>query len=191
MKKINLSSKAKKNIIITGSALICVAVAAIALHMGGGVAAAAEPQSIGSSSPSTSTVISVAPIIGVNSETDSQTPTFVPSSGASQSTQLTKIEKPTSAPPKPVIQGDASTASNGTKTQPTNSALTNKNNKPSYTSKPTVPATSQSKPANNTPSGGKPGQVYDPVFGWQYPTGGEGTTVNGDWGGGSQVGIMN
>ena len=89
----------------------------------------------------------------MNSSVASEVPTFVPSSGASQSVQLTKIEKPTSTPPKSVVQGDASTASNGTKTQPTNSALTDKNNKPSYTSKPTVPATSQptknpSKPAS-------------------------------------------
>ena len=194
MKKINLSSKAKRSIIITGSALVCVAVAAIALHMGG-VTAAAEPQSIASSSLSTSAVVSVAPITG-DSEIESQaSSTFTPSSGASKSTELTKIEKPTSAPPAPIVKGDASTTSNGKVTPPTNPALTDKSKKPSYSSKPTAtsqPTKSPSKPANNTPSGGKPGQVYDPVFGWQYPTGGEGTTVGnpGDELTGNKVGIM-
>ena len=182
MKKINLSSKAKKGIIITGSALICVAVAAIALRMGGGVTAADEPQSTAASSPSTSTVISVAPIIDVNSETDSQTPTFVPSSGASQSTQLTKIEKPTSTPPKPSV-------ASGTN-------ITNKSSKPSY-SKPTA-SKSTTKPSTTKPKMGDKRvyngqkQIYDDGFGWVEDGGGggKGTTVEGDWGGGSQVGIM-
>jgi len=188
MKKINLSSKAKKSIIITGSAMVCVAIAAIALHMGGGVAAAAEPQSIASSSLSTSAVVSVAPITG-DSEIESQaSSTFTPSSGASKSTELTKIEKPTSAPPAPIVKGDASTTSNGKVTPPTNPALTDKSKKPSYSSKPT--ATSPSKSANNTPTGGKPGQVYDPVFGWQYPTGGKGTTASDMYEDGVKVGIM-
>jgi hypothetical protein len=192
MKKINLSSKAKKSIIITGSALVCVAVAAIALNMGGGVTAATEPQSTASSSSSTSAVISVSPIVPQASEAEGQVEsTFTPSSGSSKATELTKIEKPTSAPPAPVVEGDASTASDGKVTPPTNPALTDKSKKPSYTKKPTAKSKSTtSTPSNSKASGGKPGQVYDPVFGWQYPTGGKGTTVEGDWGGGSQVGIM-
>jgi len=80
---------------------------------------------------------------------------------------------------------------NGTKTQPTNSALTNKNTKPSYTSNPTAPTSKpSSKPSSSTPSGGKPGQIYVPGFGWQYPTGGKGTTVAGDGDINKQVGIM-
>ena len=177
MKKINLSSKAKKGIIITGSALVCVAVAAIALHMGGGVTAAAEPQSIASSSPSTSTVVSVAPITGDDSEIESQVEsTFTPSSGSSKATELTKIEKPTSAPPTPSV-------ASGTN-------LTDKNKKPSYSSKSTT-----KKPSSGTPKMGdtKNGKTYISGFGWVEGTGkggGKETTVEGDWGGGSQVGIM-
>mgnify|MGYP001271639152 CR=1 FL=1 len=193
MKKINITPKAKKSLIITGAAVICIGISAFALSAYAG-APAAEPQSAAASSASpTSLTISIAPIEDT-SEIGSQAPTFVPSSGASQSAQLTKIQKPTSTPPKPVVEGDASTASNGTKTQPTNSALTNKNTKPSYTSKPTAPTTKpSSKPSSSSkPSGGKPGQVYDPVFGWTNPTGGEGTTVGkpGDELTGDKVGIM-
>jgi len=191
MKKVNITPKAKKSLIITGAAVICIGITAFALSTYAG-AQAADPQSEASSSASpTSLTISIAPIEDT-SETGSQTPTFVPSSGASQSAQLTTISKPTSAPPKPVVEGDASTTSNGTKTQPTNSALTNKNKKPSYTSKPTAPATKpSSKPSSSSkPSGGKPGQIYVPGFGWQYPTGGKGTVVSGMHEGGSQVGIM-
>jgi len=192
MKKINLSSKAKKSIIITGSALFCVAVAAIALTLSTGGVSATEPSSIAASrSSSTSLVVSIAPIIGDNSENDSQTPVFVPSSGASQSTQLTKIEKPTSAPPAPVVEGNTSTASNDKVTPPTNPALTDKSKKPSYTSKPT--ATSKPATSNNTKNGTvKDGKTYVDGFGWVDGTGagGQGTTVEGDWGGGSQVGIM-
>ena len=185
MKKVNITPKAKKSLIITGAAVICIGITAFALSTYAG-AQAADPQSEASSSVSpTSLTISIAPIEDT-SENGSHAPTFVPSSGASQSAQLTTISKPTSAPPKPVVEGDASTASNGTKTQPANSALTNKNTKPSYTSKPTV----SKKPSSSTPSGGKPGQKYVPGFGWQYPGSGEGTVVSGDWGGGSQVGIM-
>ncbi len=193
MKKINLSSKAKKSIIITGSALFCVAVAAIALTLSTGGVSTTEPSSIAASrSSSTSLVVSIAPIIGDNSETDSQTPVFVPSSGTSQSTQLTKIEKPTSTPPAPVVEGDASTASNGKVTPPTNPALTDKNKKPSYTSKPTAKsseATTKKSDGTTTKKSNSAGD-NDPVFGNTQTPHGQMTTVEGDWGGGSQVGIM-
>jgi len=177
MKKINLSLKAKKSIIITGSALVCVAVAAIALHMDGGVTAAAQTQSAAaSSSPSTSAVVSVPPI-EQQSETESGTGSaFVPSSGASQSAELTTISKPTSAPPTP-------SAASGTN-------LTDKTKKPTYTSKPTAKSKT---PASNKPKAGdiKDGKMYDPEFGWVTIGGtNKQTTVEGDWGGGSQVGIM-
>lgn len=139
--------------------------------------------------------ISVAPIIPSSDASNSTTtdtepskisPAFDPTKESSRSEPLTTSSKPTSTPPKPVIEGDSVDGS-----QPTNPALTDKNHKPSYTSKPTVTSESDSsKSTDSTPSGGKPGQVYDPVFGWHYPTGGTGTTVEGDWGEGPQVGIM-
>jgi hypothetical protein len=179
MKKINLSSKAKKSLIITGSALICVGAIAAALSMSGGVAAA-EPQSaVASSSPSTS-IISVAPII-VEDESQASS-TFVPSSGASQSTELTIISKPTSAPPAPSV-------ASGTN-------ITNKSSKPSYSSKPAAKSSSKAttKKTSSTPRAGdiKDGKMYDPEFGWVTIGGtNKETTVSGNWGGGSQIGIMN
>lgn len=181
MEKINLSTKAKKSLIAVGSGLICVGAVALIVTFSTG-AKAPDPVVAASSSMVTSINVEVGDI-QANSDNNSQDTAFVPSSGVSQTTQLTKIEKPTSTPPKPAIQGDASTASNGTKTQPTNSALTNKNQKPSYTSKPTT-SQSSSKPSNNNQ-----GQA-DPVFGNKWGTGGQMTQVGGDWGGGSQIGIM-
>jgi cytoskeletal protein RodZ len=139
--------------------------------------------------------ISVAPIIPSSDASNSTTndtepskisPAFDPTKESSRSEPLTTSSKTTSTPPKPVIVGDSENGS-----QPTNPALTEKNHKPTYTSKPTVTSESNSsKSTNSAPSGGKPGQVYDLVFGWHYPTGGTGTTVEGDWGEGPQVGIM-
>jgi|GEM_PF-1376190 len=185
MKKINLSPRAKKILIATGSALVCVCAVALIVTMNSGAAPAAVQPELASST-TTSVDVSVGDIDVVSAVGgQSDAGAFVPSSGASQSAQLTTISKPSSAPPKPVVEGDASTASNGTKTQPTNSALTNKSTKPSYTSKPTA----SKKPSSSTPSGGKPGQKYVPGFGWQYPGSGEGTVVSMHEGG-SQVGIM-
>ena len=178
MKNINLSSKAKKSIIITGSALICVGAIAAALSMSGGVAAT-QPQSATSNSPSTSVVVSVAPIVVEdNSQTSS---TFVPSNGASRSTELTIISKPTSAPPTPSV-------ASGTN-------ITNKSSKPSHSSKPTAKSSSKAatkKTSSATSKKSTNAGDNDPVFGnkGSYSTHGEMTTVSGDWGGGSQVGIM-
>jgi cytoskeletal protein RodZ len=101
--------------------------------------------------------------------------TFTPSSGVEVSEPLTDIQKPSSTPPKP--------------TPPSSSALTNKDQKPTYSSQPTV---TSSDSASETPSGGKPGQIYVPGFGWQYPTGGSCTTVGNpnDELTGNKVGIM-
>jgi len=176
MGKINLSSKAKKSIIITGSALVCVAVAAIALHMGGGVTAAAQPQSsAASSSPSTSAVVSVPPI-EQQSETESGTSSaFVPSSGASQSTELTAISKPTSTPPTPSVASGTS--------------ITNKNSKPTYSSKTTSSKSTTKKITSKAPSG----KSYMPGFGYVDGTGGGKMTTVGKQGDqltGNKVGKM-
>jgi hypothetical protein len=190
MKKLNITPKAKK--VILFSAIAVVGIGAVTLISTVKATSATEPASTSSAGlvlDNTSSELSIPPI-QPSSSAASKAPVFVPSSGASQSAQLTTISKPTSAPPKPVVEGDASTASNGKMTPPTNSALTDKNHKPSYTSKPTAPTKPSSKPSSSTPSGGKPGQIYVPGFGWQYPTGGKGTVVSGMHEGGSQVGIM-
>ena len=89
----------------------------------------------------------------INSEAETGTGSaFVPSSGATASKPLTVESKPSSKPPKP--------------TPPASSALTNKAKKPTYSSKPKAPARSVS----SKPSGGKPGQIYVPGFGWQNPS---------------------
>jgi len=173
MKKINFSSKAKKSLIITGSALICVGAIAAALSMNGGVAAAEAQPAAASSSPSTSVAVSVAPII-VEDESQASS-TFVPSSGASQSTELTIISKPTSAPPTPSV-------ASGTN-------ITNKSSKPSYSSKPA--AKSNSKAATKKTSSAPKGKSYMPGFGFVDGTGGgKGTTVDGDGDINKQVGTM-
>ena len=206
MKKINLSPRAKKTLIATGSALVCVgAVALIVTFSSGAAPAAVQPEPASSAATSVDMVvgdISAAPAVGGQSDPGA----FVPSNGASQTTELTEISKPTSAPPPPVVEGAASTASNGTVTPPTNSALTDHTKKPTYTSRPTVTASSTpSKPASSkapttsstTPKNGdvKNGKTYVDGWGWVDGTGagGQGTVVGGDidWGTGSQVGIMN
>ena len=190
MKKLNITPRAKKTLIATGSALVCVGVVALIVTFNSG--ATSTPVQPEPASSTTSVDVSVGDISAASAVGgQSDAGAFIPSSGASQATELTEISKPSSTPPKPIVERDASTASNGTKTQPTNSALTNKNTKPSYTSNPTAPTSKpSSKPSSSTPSGGKPGQIYVPGFGWQYPTGGKGTTVAGDGDINKQVGIM-
>lgn len=183
MKKLNLTSRSKKGLLAVGSGTVCVGIVALILTFSTGASpCTVEPNS------SSSTVTSVSVSVGDISENtpinqDSGGATFIPSSGASQTAALTTISKPTSTPPKPVVQGDASTASNGKKTQPTNSALTNKNQKPSYASKPTASKPSSSKPPEKS-------RDQDPVFGNTVGTGGKMIEDKGNWGGGSQVGIM-
>jgi len=175
MKKINITPKAKKVILFSTMAVLCIGVVTLVSTVNAKSAAEqVNPSSVILVVDNGSSDLSIPPIEH-SSSVASEAPTFVPSSGASQSAQLTKIEKPTSTPPKPAVS----------------SALTNKSSKPSYSSKPTASSKSTTnKASSNSPSGGKPGQKYVPGFGWQYPGSGEGTVVSGDWGGGSQVGIM-
>lgn len=168
MKKIPY--KAKKVAMFSGLALICIgALSLVLVHADAGE----EPESTSSESSAeivlgTPNEISVPPI-NAKSGTSSA---FVPSSGAKASEPLTTVSKPMSTPPKP--------------TPPASSTLTDKSKKPTYSSKPTASKSSTSK------SGGKAGEVYVPGFGWQKPTGGQGTTVGnpGDELTGNKVGIM-
>lgn len=131
-------------------------------------------------------------------------------------TELTSIApKSSSMPPAPVIDGAGKETSSGY-TKATNPALTNPDKQPSYKETPVIDngkkksssssgkssssskgsssksnssKSSSSKPANGTK---KDGMVYVDGFGWVKDEGGggQGTVVNGDWGGGDQVGIM-
>lgn len=172
MKKINLSPKAKKYMMFAGFAVVCFGALSLVLYRTN--ALADQPEAVSSESSAeivlgTPHAISVPPI---SSEATGTGSAFVPSSGASASEPLTTVSKPTSAPPKP--------------TPPASSALTDKSKKPTYSSKPTASKSSTSK------SGGKAGEVYVPGFGWQKPTGGQGTTVgnSGDQLTGNKVGTM-
>ena len=198
MKKINLSHKAKKGLIVSGTAVISIGIiTVIALTMTGGTPADTAPES---SEVSSEPIISIAPIEEDSStKTQSTAPTFNPENGESRTTELTQIEKPTSQPPAPKIEGDSS-KTNGKETPPTNPALTDKKHKPSYTKPPVAPGSKSkpstnkpTKPKENKPSGGKQGQVYVEGFGWIDDIGeGEETTVGnpGDELTGNKVGIM-
>ncbi len=188
-----LSSKAKKSLLAVGSGVICIGTVLLIVSFSTAATAPDANQTNSTDSTVTSVTIDVEEIQTASSvSTEEGNKVFDPSSGASQTTNLTKIEKAPSAPQKPVVKGDASTASNGKTAPPTNSALTDKTKKPTYTSKPTAMT---SKPSSSTPSGGKPGQKYVPGFGWITAgnTPGEVTdapNVGDGWGEGSQVGIM-
>jgi len=178
MKKINITPKAKKVILFSAMAVICIGVVTLVSTVNAKSAAEqVNPSSIDLITDDGISELSISPIEH-SSSTASEAPAFVPSSGASQSAQLTVISKPTSTPPKPAVS----------------SALTNKSSKPSYSSKPTVSSKpSTHKASSSTPKNGdiKDGKMYDPDFGWVTIGGAnKGTTVSGDWGGGSQVGIM-
>lgn len=201
MKKINLNAISKRKLIAGGSVLvgITLVITGLAFNTAAKVPESNSVESSSSVAP-TSTEVFVDDIKAIDS-TSSTEEIFTPSSGVSQSSELTQIKKPTSNPPKPVVQGDASTASNGKKTQPTNSALTNKNQKPSYASKPTAttskPSTggkTTSSPSSSTPKAGDShdGKSYVPGFGWVDGTGagGQGTVVSGMKEDGNKVGIM-
>lgn len=193
------NTKIKKIMLISGVCLICGGVVAIALNNG----TSAKVEASGTSSTSTEVssdapVVSPAPILTIgNVSSAPQTGTgsaFDPSKENSRSEPLTVVSKPTSQPPKPVIEGDSKDGK-----QPTNPALTNKTKKPTYKSKPKAqPAapkkqSTSSKAKNDTPKDGdkKDGKTYVDGWGWVEGTGGgTGTTVDGDWGEGPQVGIM-
>ncbi len=169
-----MSSRAKSSLIIAGTALISIGALIAVLNIDNN-ASAAEPASSASSSPSTSVVISVPPIQEQKFEVESGTSSaFVPSSGASQAAELTKIEKPVAAPPAPSV-------ASGTN-------MTDKNKKPTYSSS-SAPAKSSSKAPTkkSTHPGGN-----DPVFGNTQAPHGETTTVGnpGDKLSGDKVGTM-
>ena len=209
MKKINLSHKAKKSLIVSGTAVISIGIiTVIALTMTGGTPADTAPES---SEVSSEPIISIAPIEEDSStKTQSTAPVFNPEKGESRTTELTTISKPTSQSPAPKIEGDSSKTSDGKETPPTNKALTDKTHKPTYTKPPVAPGSKPkpatkpsnnkpadkkpSKPTDNTPKAGdtKNGKSYVPGFGWVDGTGagGEETVVEGDWGSGEQIGIM-
>lgn len=202
MKKITLTKKAKTISIISASAVVCVAVLTLVLTNNSAAsqanAEAASDVSMTIVSPKSVSVQSISPNSGAEG-TDSATGTWDPATQKDASSPLTTISKPSSTPSKPVVEGDSV---NGQ--QPTNSALTDKTKKPTYTTKPTASAssgstkksssssggTSSKSSGGSTSSGSHAGEVYDPVFGWTKPGSGKGTVVSGDWGGGSQIGIM-
>ena len=169
MKKTNLSHRTKNAVMLAGLAIVCVA----ALSLVYSRVDAAQPASADSSSSASEIMVEPPQSITVppiSSETDKTgtSSAFVPSSGATASKPLTVESKPSSKPPKPTF--------------PASSALTNKAKKPSYSTPPKAPSTGTSKPAytgNN-----------DPIFGNKHGTGGQGTTVSGNWGEGKQVGTM-
>lgn len=198
MKKINLNAISKRKLIAGGSVLVGVTlvITVLAFNTAAKVPESNSVESSSSVAP-TSTEVSVNDIKAIDS-TSSTEEIFTPSSGVSQSSELTKIEKP-SAPPAPVIDGNAT--SSGTKTQTTNPALTDKNHKPTYKTPPTVPSKSKSdKTSSSQPSQKKPSKPAsnntgnnDPVFGdFAGNPGGQGTTVGnpGDELTGNKVGIM-
>lgn len=132
--------------------------------------------------------------------------------GDRNTTELTSIApKSSSMPPAPVIDGAGSETSSGGYVKATNPALTDPDKQPSYKETPVIDngkkttsssssssksnssgssKPSSSKSSSSKPSGGNPGDIYVPGFGWQQPTGAEGETTSGAWGGDEQIGIM-
>lgn len=204
MKK--LSSKAKKATIITGVAVVCVGVLCFALYQNHAIADSGNLLATSSEMSTTASVnenVSVAPIISGNDTVISGTAgtgsAWAPSSGKSTSAPLTPSVSKPQAPAKPTVQGDSV---NGK--QPTNSVLTNKAQKPAYTTPPKAPTqkstggnsgsgTTTTKPSggnSSSKSGGstKGNPILDNAI--REPGGNQQKVVDGDWGGGSQVGIM-
>lgn len=209
MKKINFTPKAKKITVITGAAVLCLGVlsavllqnnahsqisAALVNSESSAATSAAVPDISPAQIRTTDTVPSSAPQTGTGSA-------FDPSKEESRSEPLTVVSKPTSQPPKPVIEGDSKDGK-----QPTNPALTDKKKTPKYKTKPKAPASSPSTKPNNSKntssksSGGSSdnenhaGKIYVDGFGWiSKPQGdGEYKTVgnSGDQLTGDKVGIM-
>ena len=174
-----MSPKTRRYLTLAVTAFVSVGAAALIIMNRVGVEAGQAAESASSTQVSSEEEVSVPPIIVASQESKSgSTSAFVPSSGASKSTELTKLEKPTSTPPKP------STAS-GTN-------FTDKTKKPSYSSKPTAKSKTAS---SNKPKAGdiKDGKMYDPDFGWVSIGGtNKQTTVGkpGDELTGNKVGIM-
>lgn len=199
MKK--LSSKAKKITMITGIAVVCIGVLSAVLYQQAN-ASANLPTAVSSASSSNLVVassgsVSVNPITENDSSIASGTAgtgsAFVPEKGKTVSAPLTKASKPTT-PSKPVIQGDSQKGQ-----QPTNKALTNKAQKPAYVTPPKAPSTQKSSGSTTTNKQSNGGSTTsnktsggsDPIFGNNYGTGGQGTTIgNGDGDINKQIGIM-
>jgi len=205
MKKINLNAISKRKLIAGGSVLVGVTlvITVLAFNTAAKVPESNSVESSSSVAP-TSTEVSVNDIKAIDS-TSSTEEIFTPSSGVSQSSELTKIEKP-SAPPAPVIDGNVT--SSGTETQTTNPILTDKSQKPKYTTPPKATVSSSTtKPSTKTNSSKKPsskstggstdggnhaGQVYVEGFGWVTKPQGDGnySTVSGDGDINKQVATM-
>ena len=170
-----MSPKTKRYLTLAVTAFVSIGAVALVIMNRVGVEARQAAEIASSTQVSSEEVVSVPPIIVASQESKSGSASaFVPSSGASAAEPLTTISKPTSAPPEP--------------TPPVSSALTDKSKKPSYSSKPTASKKTSSTPKNREVRDGK---TYDPDFGWIEGTGGgETTVVSGDWGEGSEVGIM-
>lgn len=201
MKKITLTKKAKTVAIISGCALICVAVLTLVLTNNSAAsqvsAEATSDVSMKIVSPVSVSIESISPDSNTGSANEGAS--WNPATQKDASSPLTTISKPTSTPPKPTVQGDSK---NGQ--QPTNPALTDKTKKPTYTTTPKAPSSSGStskssssgskssskSSGGSTSSGSHAGEFYVPGFGWVKATGGKGSTVSGDWGGGSQIGTF-
>jgi len=191
MKKIHLTPRAKKISVIAGATVVCLGVLSAVLFQNNASSKMnTSPASSAAITLVSSGTVSVNPITA-DSSASSDGGTFDPAKQKSASAPLTTASKPASAPPKPVVEGDSVNGS-----QPTNPALTDKSKKPTYTTKPKAPTSSTSTKTSSKSSGGSKdggshaGEFYDPVFGWTKSTGGQGTTVTGDWGGGEQIGSM-
>ncbi|QNK41532.1 DUF6550 family protein [Caproicibacter fermentans] len=199
MKKIALTPKATKIALVTGIFLICGGVLAVVLNNANAQVQTTDREISSSSAVSSSDAPEIS-IAGINSEdsishtvseTTGTNSAFDPQKESSRSEPLTTSSKPTSKPPKPVVEGDSVNGS-----QPTNSVLTDKSHKPTYTSKPTItsrpssskPSTVSSSPTNGEKSNGK---TYVNGWGWVDGTGGgTGSTASDMYEDGVKVGIM-
>lgn len=144
MKNNHFSKKAKKSIIITGIAVICVGIVSAVAVNANSEAANKNTSSKSSTATITLSSDSVSPnsISGNGVNSDLGKTVFNPETESSRSEPLTTCSKPSSTPSKPVIEGDSKNGS-----QPTNSGLTDKSKKPTYTTTP--------KASNNTSSSTK------------------------------------
>lgn len=195
MKK--LSPKAKKITIITGAAVICIGALSAILYQQHAIADSANltAASSGTSASATSSCadVSIPEIKGNNSVASGTAGTgsaFTPSSGKSASAPLTPSVSKPKTPSKPAIQGDSK---NGK--QPTNGALTDKTQKPTYTTLPKAPTTPASKAPTQNNNGGSTNKSNnnDPFNHVTVETGGNQQTTVGNPGDtltGDKVGIM-
>ena len=193
-----VSKKAKKGIIVTGIAVVCVGIAStVILNINSKVKGNGDKEVKDSSA----TIVLSSDVTpnsisdnGVNYDLGKKA--FNPETESSRSEPLTVCSKPSSTPPKLVIEGDSKDGK-----QPTNPALTDKSKKPTYKTAPKAPTksgTATKKPsgksdtASNKPTSGSTGGNYDPVFGNKRGTGagGQGTTASDMYEDGTKVGIM-